>query len=327
MKQVKVITGFAPPADADDYELPPLFARARSILHHALSIWLFTYSDLKTVVLPSTAFAIFHRWGRSAFSVPSPFGHTAAEVLLEAPLAAGWVWINILPYTIDNQRQARVMQKDKMNKPWRPLPSGRITPIQATDLMQILYPVAIATSIALGAGLQSVTLTVLGVWHNNFGGSNCNWLIRNVVNGCGFVCFTSGALQVLQSHSVLSNSILIHWFSVIGAVVGSTAQIQDMYDQADDSSRGRKSAPLVLGDKMARWSIALPTTLWSWLCPWFWAVPLGGYVAPTILGLAVAVRALVNRTEEEDRANFRLWNLWLVSLYTLPLLAPKLATV
>lgn len=47
---------------------------------------------------------------------------------------------------------------------------------------------------------------------------------------------------------------------------------------------------------------------------------MAGYVLPVALGATVIVRTLRVRSEKGDRITFRWWNLWLVSLYLLPLI-------
>ena len=92
-----------------------------------------------------------------------------------------------------------------------------------------------------------------------------------------------------------------------------------MYDQRGDAVRNRKTVPLVIGDAAARWTIAVPMAVWCVVTPWLWASSAVGYVAPVGLGLTVAVRTLRVRNERGDKNTFRLWNLWLVSVYLLPL--------
>ena len=93
-----------------------------------------------------------------------------------------------------------------------------------------------------------------------------------------------------------------------------------MYDQEGDALRGRKTVPLVVGDAKARWLIAVPMLVCCWLCPWLWASSPSRYVAPVAPGLLVVVRSLTRRSQSEDKNTFRIWNLWLVLLYMLPIL-------
>jgi len=71
---------------------------------------------------------------------------------------------------------------------------------------------------------------------------------------------------------------------------------------------------------LARWSIAVPMTFWCLFCPWYLNSPPVGFCITAGLGGLVATRSLVLRDVPVDKMTFRLWNLWLVALYCLPLL-------
>ena len=121
-----------------------------------------------------------------------------------------------------------------------------------------------------------------------------------------------------RSESALQ--LLGPWFFVIAYIVFSTVQTQDMYDRRGDAARNRKTIPLVIGDALARWTIAVPMVLWCWATPWFWTSSPLAYVAPVSLRLTVAARTLRARSEKEDRTTFLFRTLWLASVYFLPLL-------
>ena len=287
-------------------------------LFHLQSIWLFTYTDLKTIVGPTTTFGVLNALCTSEFDIHSsqiPF-----DTLRRLPLVLLWTWINLLPFAISNQRQPAAVQEDILNKPWRPLSSGRLTPLQAKRLMLGLYPIAICISIILGAYRQSLSLVLLGYWYNDCKGADTSCVTRNFINACGFICYTSGAMKVALGSHMSTSPALIRWLLVIGAIVFTTVQTQDMYDQPGDHLRHRQTVPLVLGDNVGRWTIAVPVVLWTGLVPWYWQMRISGYVVPILLGLCVVYRTLTKRNIEDDKLTFRLWNIWLVSLYILPVL-------
>jgi 4-hydroxybenzoate polyprenyltransferase len=290
-----------------------------AFVSNVYTIWLFTYSDLKTIIMPSAAFGLMNGIALSLDS-NTDIDLSPQQVLKKAPTVIYWVWINLLPFAIDNQRQHEAVQEDLLNKPWRPLPSRRISAGSAKSLMTILYLVAVATSFFLGNMTQCLTLIVLGFCYNDLGGSDSGIIVRNFINASGFICFSSGALQVVVGLEESALDRLSWWLIVIAAIVFSTVQTQDMYDQRGDAIRRRRTLPLVIGDGPARWTIAGPMVLWCWLTPWFWGSSIIGYLAPVTLGMTVATRTLRVRNEKGDLVIFRLWNLWLVSVYLLPLI-------
>lgn len=243
---------------------------AQQLAFHVKSVWLFTYSDLKTIVFTSTCSALLNatalslenksaRAASSTLNIPGP-----GRILERTPLLLFWVWINLLPFNIDNQRQPQSIEEDSMNKPWRTIPSRRLSAGTATTIMYILYPIAVIISFFLGTITQCLALMVLGVWYNDLRGSDGNPLLRNMINGCGFVCFSSGAMQV---------------------AIGRP-------DPRGNAVSGRKTIPLVIGDGSARWIIVVMVSIWCFLTPWLWDCPMSGYVTPLLLDAMIAVRTL-----------------------------------
>ncbi len=297
---------------------PLLRSTANSVSYCAYTLWLFTFNDLKTMVFPSTAFAISN--GLAAYQAGSASSHIGGPLvfLIRLPIILLWTWINLLSFAVNNQRHPSALQEDRLNKPWRPMPAGRLTGAQAKSLALVTYPSTFLASILLGGGTaQCVLLALFGYLYNDLKGGDVNWLLRNLLNACGFTCFASGALEVASHSPIAPGSI--PWLLIIGAVVCTTVHTQDMYDQAGDLAAGRKTAPLVIGDGPARWSIAIMIAAWSWLSPMYWGSATVGYFAPVTLGVSVSLRSLVKRTVEEDKTTFRIYNAWLVSIYVLPL--------
>ncbi|KAE9369851.1 hypothetical protein N431DRAFT_493573 [Stipitochalara longipes BDJ] len=265
------------------------------------TIWLFTYTDLKTIVFPSTAFGILTALSLSVsrnISLP-PF-----LVFQRIPIVLFWTWLNLLPFCIGNQRQRGAIIEDKLNKPWRPVTSGRLTPQQAKNLQLAIYPVVFLASVLVGGTPQCLVLVVLEYFYNDLEGSERSCVTRNVVNASGFVVYSSGALA---------------WQFLMGAVVATTGHSQDMADQAGDRLRNRKTVPLVIGDSVTRWTIAVPVSFWSVVAPRFLKLGVVGYLIPFAIGWTVILRTLIVRDVVGDMTTFQIWNLWMVSLYLLPL--------
>ncbi|KAF4629296.1 hypothetical protein G7Y89_g8849 [Cudoniella acicularis] len=149
---------------------------------HLESIWLFTLSDLKTIVGPETSFGLISAISAQAFGLTPSSAPPYGFILRRAWIVAFWTWINLLPFAIDNQRQPASIQEDMVNKPWRPMPSRRLTPKTAKTLMLGLYPIAVAVSFAFGGLTQCVALVLLGFWYNDYGGADNGfaWLLARL---------------------------------------------------------------------------------------------------------------------------------------------------
>lgn len=292
------------------------------VMFHARTLWLFTFSDLKTIVIPSTLFGITNSLLASQYRLAAANPHPGYLFPVGRwLLALLWVWINLLPFAINNQRGPLAIAEDRVNKPWRPMPSGRLSSQGAKTTMLVLYLVAQLCSAYITGGLrQSLGLVLLGVWYNNFGGGDCHPLIRNAINAMGYVCFTSGALEVALGTMLpfASSSSLLQWLCIIAGIIMTTVHTQDMYDQEGDGLRGRRTVPLVIGDVPARWTIALWMLVWGAVCPHAWDAP----VVVRLLGLTLAglvgFRSLVWRKVSSDKTTFIIWNVWMCYVYLLP---------
>lgn len=295
----------------------------KAITFHCGSLWLFTYSDLKTIVGPSFLFGATNALAGPTYRLGSPNQALGKEIIQRLPLTLLWIWMNLLPFTINNQKDPDAMKEDEMNKPWRTLPSRRMTPRQAERLMLVLYPLAVGLSLRAGGVRQSVGLVVLGIWYNNFAGGDTNLFVRNLINAGGYVCFTSGAMEVALGCPLPLETRLVQWFGVIAAIIFSTVHLQDMYDQIGDSMRGRKTVPLVIGDVPARWTIAIPMVFWGSVCPYFWKVGTAGLASSILLAGTVAARSLLFTGVEGDRLTFKVWNAWMTLVFVLPLMSSE----
>lgn len=284
--------------------------------YHAYSIWLFTFSDLKTIVVPGLLFALVTSPALSVFGMRNA---VPGDLLCQAPSALFWLWINLLPFAIDNQRHPDSIAEDKINKPWRTLPSKRMTPRQARNFVLVLYALAIITSLRTGGLEQCLSLVVVGVWYNNFQGAE-GVFTRHLINGFGYRCFNTGALEVVLGGVHSPTTSLLFWEAIISGLVFTTIHTMDMYDQEGDALRNRKTVPLVVGDNLGRWSIVFCMTIWSVVCPAYVGAPLVGFTLMLGLSGLISARYLLLRTVADDKRTFKLWNLYMVGIYVLPLL-------
>lgn len=293
-----------------------------SLPFHMYTLWLFTRTDLKTIVIPSTIFGV-------ACTLSGPLLTTGTSpsitgLSMRIPLIVYWAWINLLPFAIDNQRQQDSIAEDAMNKKWRPLPSRRLTPSHARSAMLVFYVVAITSSMRIGGLRQCFTLIFFGHWYNDREGADTSCLIRNFINACGYIAFMSGTLEVACDPSITSPNLrAYYWLLVIGLVIFTTIHSQDLCDQAGDRIRMRKTVPLVLGDSACRWTIAIAVSFWSCFCPTFWQLKAYGLAPTMFLGAVIAWRTMSKRTTKADRLTFRIYNLWVVMIFCLPLMKYK----
>lgn len=112
---------------------------------------------------------------------------------------------------------------------------------------------------------------------------------------------------------------------MVSAIIFMTMHVQDLQDVEGDRARGRRSAPIVMGDRPARWSIAVPMLIWPVASAYYWNTGLAIGAPQVVLGTLVAVRCLRYSGLKEDKLTWRLWCLWTAALYMLPPLTYGLA--
>ncbi|KAL7934150.1 UbiA prenyltransferase family domain-containing protein [Trichoderma chlorosporum] len=229
-----------------------------------------------------------------------------------------WIWLNLLVEDIANQRLEGSIVEDAVNKPWRPLPSRRLTPEQARDWLVIAIVAAVGFSALLGCYTASVTLMLLIWMYNDLDGSNRGIWVRNALNAGGLMCFSWGALATLSGGKLLPEGFI--WILVTGAIIMTTVHAQDLPDIEGDMARGRQTVPLLYGETVARASLALMVMFWSLVCPLFWGTSPWGWAASTSIGATMSVLALQKQGQWWDEVVWKLWCLWIVALYLLPAL-------
>ncbi|KAI1415789.1 UbiA prenyltransferase family [Hypoxylon sp. FL1857] len=271
-------------------------------------------------MFPQSIFGLMTAYAACLLHQP-PIGHgTLSWFFVRYPLALFWTWSNLLPFNIFNQLSEEAIEEDRINKPWRPLPSGIIKREQALVLMLKHYIFTVIASIGIGGLRQSFSLVLLGTWYNAGGGADRSFIIRNIINAAGILSFASGAMEVALGTPLLMTRPSVQWLCILASVIFSTIQTQDLYDTEGDSYRNRKTMPLVIGDSLTRWWTAFMVLAFSVLCPAYWSLGWHVFVLPMFLGGLVAMRTLSYRTAEADKRTFQIWNAWLVSIYSLPLL-------
>ncbi|OTA98542.1 hypothetical protein M426DRAFT_76935 [Hypoxylon sp. CI-4A] len=250
------------------------------------------------------------------------FGTSSSiEVLARSPETFGWVWLNVFLFSISNQRSKESILEDSINKPWRPLPAGKLNMCQARRLLLIAIPFVFAIcSFYLGAAQETTLCLVLTWMYNDLGGADEHFVLRNMINGAAYFIYGSGALKVAAGYDSVGFDATL-WLAIVSCIVATTMQVQDLKDQDGDRARSRSTAPLDLGDWFCRLSIVLGVALWSAACLSYWSWPLIGLFVVLSLGSIVVRRLITLRNAIEDALTYRWWSIWMISIFFLPLIA------
>ncbi|KAI3343376.1 UbiA prenyltransferase family-domain-containing protein [Ustulina deusta] len=279
------------------------------------NLWLFTESDFFTFVGPDSAFGIF---GALAGPLLLNNGDEPLKVIARAPLVVLYNWGNLLIFDLANQRTPESAEEDRINKPHRPLPTGRMTPLQARRLLLASLPVVLTINYFLGPWIETALLFTLTWMYNDLGGGDEDFVIRNLIIGFAFGLYNAGSLKIAGGRNASINQQGVIWTGILSSVIFTTMHSQDMKDQEGDRTRGRRTAPIVLGDFVARGTIAVPIAVWSIVCPWFWYSGFEGYLLIVPLGAYIIWGLYTDRSFKGDRRSWKLWTLWTALLYFLP---------
>ncbi|KAI3339443.1 UbiA prenyltransferase family-domain-containing protein [Ustulina deusta] len=237
------------------------------IYESLFTLYLFTASDFGAVLLPQTLFALF-----SMFSGQFTVSHWQTEpqpaLFTRLFRVVLWIWLQLLVLDLANQRLPDSVAEDTINKPWRPITSGRITAEGARRLLVASIAVTFAASNYLGVTSETLLLFTLNWVYNDLGLANGHWLLRNLMNALGITTIGAGATRVACNDLTFMTAPATRWWLLCGGMLMTTIHAQDMYDQQGDAVRGRSTAPLVLGDGVARWTVGAGVLFWSVTSKW-----------------------------------------------------------
>ncbi|KAI0657839.1 UbiA prenyltransferase family-domain-containing protein [Cubamyces menziesii] len=266
------------------------------------TLFLFTKSDFKTTIFPTSSLGIASAPVASIYRVP--------HVLF-------WTWLHTLQFCLSNQTVDP--EEDALNKSDRPLPAKRITLYQAKVFRWLIIPIcwrisALYSVETFYASVANVALTIL---YNELSAHKGHWIIRNVVNGLGFASFEVGATLIAGSNPRRMDDIAICSVLASFGIFATTIHTQDFKDVEGDRAVGRRTIPIVLGDA-AKYTVLLPLFLWSTGLSVFWGLDLVTATFFTVLGIHVGLLYLRGKTVYEYQVAFYWYNFWLCCAHVLP---------
>lgn len=228
--------------------------------YHLHTLVLFTYDQIFDTIIPGTVFGIVTTLsgpGLALVAEPTP------TVLLRAPIIFAWLWLIILQFCLQNQCSDGSPEEDAINKPWRPIPSGRITLADAKALLMVTRLAAGLISWCLGVIYPLLFWTTLSTLYNDLGGSDRSGIVRNAFCGGFFTCSFGGALLITLNGQRVSEAAVRWTFLVCWCILMTTIQTQEFRDEIGDKQRGRRTLVTELGRVRALWTVYATVTFWS----------------------------------------------------------------
>ncbi|KAF9459223.1 UbiA prenyltransferase family-domain-containing protein [Collybia nuda] len=221
-------------------------------LTHELDIFLgFSWRDWSTTIIPGSIFSIGAM--RNA-GLPLP------SMISNYLLLISWLTPYIYFFNLSNQIIG--VDEDRINKPDRPIPSGKVT----LEGAKSRWIAALSTFLAIAmfertllpetiCWVFTVAFLCLTSAGNHWFGKNC-------------VAMTTGTWSLLSASwkaITLSTPESERYVFAVSIWAGLLTHIQDLRDVRGDAAVGRKTMPLVFGDGVSRWIITfllMPVSFW-----------------------------------------------------------------
>ncbi|KAG9220438.1 hypothetical protein CCMSSC00406_0003894 [Pleurotus cornucopiae] len=205
-------------------------------------------------------------------------------------------WVACYIYFFNLSSQIVSIEEDRINKPDRPLPSGKITVQGAKRRWAIALAALLCIALINGQLMVETAtwvVTTAFLCLTSYGG---HWFGKNIVAMCtGSWALLGGIYKTIARPAETEE----HFFLVVSIWVAIALQIQDLRDIEGDTAAGRKTLPIVVGDRQSRWLISFAFLPLSYATLWF-----GGVVslAPTTVSAAHVL--LAYRTLHGTEANY-----------------------
>ncbi|KAH8661901.1 UbiA prenyltransferase family-domain-containing protein [Xylariales sp. PMI_506] len=284
---------------------------------------LITESNIKAYVQPVVLFAMLSIASGGVTTNPNPGW---AEIARAFPRAALYIWLYVLHFDCSNQKDPESIKEDKLNKPWRAIPSGRLSIEGAERWYVAASVILVAASATCLGGLPETVAFMAETYVYDYASGASSWWAKNLINALFYSTGQLGATRV-AAESMANNALSragYEWCALLGLCTFTTVQIQDLRDQEGDKARGRSTMPIAFGDGPTRWLTAAFVMFWSVFCPAYWSngALTAGYFLPLVAGTYVTGRVLLLKSVKADRLSFHFHTLvWLPTLYAVPLLS------
>ncbi|MFE7109072.1 UbiA family prenyltransferase [Streptomyces sp. NPDC057575] len=284
----------------------PLASACRAVVNEIQISCRFISNDVWTTVLPATAFVLAA--GRHS-------GHSGGRIAVDFLCGALYFWLYIYGFTLTNQLYG--VEEDRVNKPFRPLVTGRSSYRGAQRravVVLLLFPlVAWWFGVLFWALAWEATylLTNVARWERH-------WFLKNLSMGIGVTVQLAAAWSIVTPLTPLA----WRWVMTLAVSIWLLIPLQDLRDVKGDLVNDRKTFPIALGERFTRVYLAtgfalLPVVVHLLLVApdrSSWGLLLDAVLAA--ISWLVAVRVVTRRAPEEDHVTYRRFEQW----YTLALI-------
>lgn len=245
-------------------------------------------------------------------------------------MAVLWLWLVLLQFNLINQTV--LPEEDVENKPWRPIPAGRISLQNAISARWISILTCGLVSSYFGAPVfvQSVLFTCMASLYNFCDGDR-NGFAKNLITGLGTYSLALGTTLVAgeKAFSLLRTeyepNVYIHTacntpslsetldcrkypeLSVFFCILVTTVHAQDFRDVEGDQLVGRQTIPMNF-PQISRASMPVFLPAWSIAIAVLFNIPAWMAAAYVALSVVVGLRFVFMRDPKADSVSYDLYN-------------------
>jgi 4-hydroxybenzoate polyprenyltransferase len=214
-----------------------------------------------------------------------------------------WLWIHLLQCNVSNQYTGA--EEDAINKPWRPIPAGRITLESAWRLRVALPFICLAVSAPYGhlVMLASIGASASELWYDELGGAKF-WATKNLCSAFAYSMAELGATLV-ASRSLVLDETAVKSLIFASIIFASTLHAADFPDVVGDKAQGRVTLPMLFPEA-SRTSFAITVVGWSFYLASSsgWAIGPVCSVLFVALGVYVGARVVLMRSVAADKMSY-----------------------
>ncbi|KAI0413546.1 UbiA prenyltransferase family [Xylaria grammica] len=289
-----------------------------TVSFHIYTIYLVCSNNIWDIIIPGLLFGATNSHIAPFYAMGPAL--SVYQILAATPFMLLWSCCNIFLFCLHNQKHPDTIAEDKLNKPWRPMATGRLTPAQATRILYLMHPLCFLVALSFGGFTPYVVLTLFHLWYNELGGAS-NGILKNIQNAVGFCCFYTGPLEVATQHSIMnSNRQGKVWLAILAAIFATTSHAQDFRDMEGDRAAGRRTIPLVFGETPSRVCVVLAVAIWTPMACCFWEVGWKQAAWSVVAGILMTLNLLLYRTRQGDALSWKIWVVWVQGLMMIPFL-------
>lgn len=210
-------------------------------------------------------------------------------------------WLTPYVYILNLSNQIMGVDEDRINKPDRPIPSGKVTLEGARRRWVVTLSLFLGIAVFERTLLPETICWTFMVAFLSLTSAGNHWFGKNcVAMSMGTWALLSGSWNAIAPATLQSE----HYIIAVSIWVGLTAHIQDLRDMKGDAVVGRKTLPLVFGDDGSRWIITflfIPAAFWVlWMGD---IVPLAPFTL-TAIHLFLGYRIMHTRGPRYDHKTY-----------------------